>query len=134
MTTVSTRPCLVLTSRRGDDPTLSAWLAESLRQAGIEAQRVEDVIIPGAVGPSIRQAIQRAPVIVVDITDKDPEVMYYVGLAHAWRKPVYFVAQRDLKRIPQALAGEFVYTYELGNPEDLASQVSSLTERIRQWL
>ena len=43
----------------------------------------------------VTQCIHKARIVVADLTDKDPNVMYELGLAHAAKKPVIMLAQKD---------------------------------------
>lgn len=132
MTTASAT-CLILTSRHGQTAEFSSALAAALGKTGVDAITVDEIAIQGAISDSILQAIQRASAVAVEISDQDPNVMYYIGLAHAWRKRVYLFARRGTARIPQALAGDVVYSYELQSTSGLDEAAASISQQIRQW-
>lgn len=43
----------------------------------------------------VTQCIHKARIVVADLTDRNPNVMYELGLAHAAKKPVIMLAQKD---------------------------------------
>jgi hypothetical protein len=69
--------------------------------------------------PYLQRWVEEASLVLVDITQNDPFVMYYLGMAHANRKPVLLVKEMgttDL--IPTFLLGYFIYYYQVTDPAD----------------
>lgn len=130
MLDTDTQHALIVSSRAGSDAQFASRMAGYLRDAGLATITWDDVVIPGAVSASIRRAIERADYIVADITEQDPNVMYEIGLAHAWRKPVFLFARNDADSIPSDIAGNAVYVYEQGDEGKLANKARSVIERI----
>ena len=106
---------------------LGIAIAEALRKSGIAIMHVEDSIESAEMWKeSTHLAIERADFIVADITDKNPDVMYEVGFAHALRKPVIPIVKRGTGHVPNVIAG---YIYLVYDPSDLGK----LGEEIQTW-
>ena len=75
----------------------------------------------------ILRNIESADAVVADLTTADPNVMYEVGFAHALKKPVLPIVQKDSSGIPSDLSGYLFYVY---NPDDL----DGLGATVAQWL
>src|SRR3954453_12591061 len=74
----------------------------------------------------VTDAIYQARVIVAFLADRNPNVMYELGLAHSAKKPVVVVARKE-DEIPFDLKHIRYITYDIG---DLATARQRLTERI----
>jgi predicted methyltransferase len=102
-------------------------IAKALRKSGIGIIHVDDSIESAELwNESIHLAIERADFIVADITDKNPNVMYEVGFAHALRKPVIPIVKRGTGHVPNVIAG---YIYLVYDPSNL----DKLSEDIQTW-
>jgi hypothetical protein len=77
----------------------------------------------------IPQTIESADAIVADLTNADANVMYELGFAHALKKPVLPIIQRDSTGIPSDLQGYLFYTYNKGMDPGLSITVRQLLER-----
>jgi len=75
---------------------------------------------------AICQNIQRAQFIVADVTGKDPNVFYELGIAHTLGKPVILITQR-LEDVPFDLRAMFHIHY--GN-DDGTANISRLRENL----
>src|SRR5690606_10146442 len=64
-----------------------------LTSRGWTVERADDVYQPGAVMEQIWRFIRECDLVIADVTDRNPNVMYEVGLAHALGKPAFVIAQ-----------------------------------------
>ncbi len=86
--------------------------------------------LPGSSVPdSITRAIQKADLIIADITGSNPNVMYEVGFAHALRKPVLLIVGSGQKDIPFDLRGQLFFVYE----PDRVEADKNLEFAVRTW-
>lgn len=72
---------------------------------------------------SIQSAVQAASLIIADITDANPNVMYEVGLSQALNKPLLLVASSS-RSIPFDLARVRVVIYDLANPSEFVDRLA----------
>ena len=69
--------------------------------------------------PRISDAIESADLVIADVSDRNPNVLYELGFAHALRKPtLLLVNSRSHQHLPSDLAHTFFISYD---PEDLSS-------------
>jgi hypothetical protein len=101
----------------------------TLREHSIEPVSIAQRVRSGAVWANdITQAIQEADLIVVDVSQKNPNVLYELGFAHGLRKPTLLLQRVDAgSEIPVDLAGYQIVFYD---PKDL----TSLRRRILRFL
>lgn len=57
-------------------------------ELGYEALRADDINAPGIITTQIIEHIIKDPLVIADLTDHNPNVMYELSLRHAIRRPV----------------------------------------------
>lgn len=102
-------------------------VASAATSAGVSALRADSILGLSTVNVSeeIEKAIMSASLVVADITDANPNVMYEVGLATAKNKPLILVASSS-RSIPFDLARFRVVIYDVDNPDDLVSRLGRM--------
>ncbi len=106
--------------------------------AGVAVLRPDSMTSSGrTITEDIHQAIQSASLVIADITNANPNVMYEVGFAQAQNKPLLLVAANS-RAIPFDLAGFFVFIYDLSSPSDfvqrLARSILQAVEKPEEFL
>lgn len=66
--------------------------APAVRDANLEPGRADEIFASGSVIEQIVKAIKAADVVLADLSGKNPNVFYELGLAHAMSKPVVYVS------------------------------------------
>ena len=97
--------------------------------AGLQATRADDLYRPSAITHDIWDSIQTCKVLVADLTGKNPNVFYELGLAHAARKPAVLLTQ-SMDDVPFDLRALRVLEYDVRTP----SWAADLQERITHGL
>jgi hypothetical protein len=85
------------------------------KDAGFEPLRADGLFNVGAVMEQVWTQIRKAKVLLADLTGKNPNVFYELGLAHAARKPVVFVAG-DIEDVPFDVRHLRVVVYDIREP------------------
>lgn len=67
---------------------------EAIVRAGLTPRRADDLYRPSNIVQDIWEFTKKAKVILADLTDKNPNVLYELGLAHALAKPVILISER----------------------------------------
>ncbi|HEY6169451.1 MAG TPA: hypothetical protein VI454_15525 [Verrucomicrobiae bacterium] len=88
----------------------------AIKDAGFEPVRADGLFSTGSVMEQIWEQIRKAKVLLADLTGKNPNVFYELGLSHARRKPVVFVSG-DLEDVPFDLRHLRVVIYEVREPK-----------------
>jgi hypothetical protein len=124
---VRRRRCLIIAPRTEDFSSLRADLVTALRDCDVEVMWPEHATADGTpIAEPELHAIERADFIIADLTRGDPDVMYQVGVAHAWRIPVHFIIRRNEFRVPSALRGNIAFAYDNDKHESLRRYIKSL--------
>ena len=87
----------------------------AIREAGLEPVRADELFSTGSVIEQIWEQIRRAKVLLADLTDKNANVFYELGLAHAANKPVVFTTG-SLDDVPFDLRHLRVAVYDIRDP------------------
>ena len=121
--------CLILTSRGGGPDDVQRAIAEAVKGAG-----VRPVIIGAGADHqatnlwTLRNEIERADMIVADITGASSNIMYELGIAHALRKPALHIVDKSERGLPAELGDHECYVY------DPAKGTSELLAYITHWV
>jgi hypothetical protein len=65
----------------------------AIEESGLTPMRADDIYHPGDIMRTIWKLTYQAEVILADLTNKNPNVFYEMGLAHALKKPVIIITQ-----------------------------------------
>ena len=106
-------------------------VAPAIADAGLVPVRGDDSsLAAGAIMSDVTRLIYGSTLIVADLSGKNPNVMYELGLAHSAQKPVVMLAQRDAD-VPFDLSHVRYLKYDV---QDLSALRRNLTERIKATL
>jgi len=101
-------------------------LASACEAAGVRPVRGDDLFTPTDFLEDIWQNINAADFVIADITGRNPNVLYEMGIAHTLAKPV-LILSRQASDIPVDLATRRVILYGQADkdwPADLAHKIS----------
>ena len=102
----------------------------AIKEAGFEPIRADELFTTGSVVEQIWEQIQKAKLLLADLSGKNPNVFYELGLSHAGGKPVVFTAA-ELDDVPFDLRHLRVIIYDVREP-DWANRLSkSITDYLR---
>jgi len=105
----------------------------AIREAGFEPIRADELFSSGSVVEQVWEQIQKAKVMLADLTDKNANVFYELGLAHAVKKPVVFTAAQ-VEDVPFDLRHLRVIVYETKEPEWASKLRQSVTDYLKNAL
>lgn len=71
----------------------------AIRQAGFEPYRVDENKICDSIMDEIFQAVQNCPMALCDLSNRNPNVLYELGLRQAYDKPVVLVQDEKTEKI-----------------------------------
>lgn len=99
-------------------------------KAGLEPLKADDLYRPSAIIHDIWECIQKSKVVVADLTGKNPNVFYEMGLAHARILPVILIAE-TLEDVPFDLRGLRVIIYDKNDPNWATDLKQNLVEYLK---
>lgn len=103
-------------------------LRQACQQAGLRPVRGDDLFTPTDILDDIWRGITGAHCVIADITGRNPNVMYELGMAHTLAKPVLILSRRA-DDIPIDLATRRVILY--GTADDGAAPAWQATLAVR---
>ncbi|MDQ3820025.1 MAG: hypothetical protein M3362_20440 [Acidobacteriota bacterium] len=88
----------------------------AIESTGLIPRRADDLYRPSAIVHDIWALTQQAKIILADLTGKNPNVFYELGLAHAVAKPAILVTE-SMEDVPFDLRALRVITYNKNEPD-----------------
>jgi hypothetical protein len=104
--------------------------ALAIREAGFEPIRADELFHTGSVVEQIWEQIEKSKLLLADLSERNPNVFYELGLAHAARKPVVFTASK-VDDVPFDLRHLRVIIYDVREPEWAARLRQSIADYLR---
>jgi len=107
-------------------------LARACETAGVRSVRGDDLFTPTDILEDIWQSLNAADFVIADITGRNPNVLYELGIAHTLAKPVLILSQ-EAADIPIDLATRRVILYGQKTDawrEDLSRTIGEAIARV----
>lgn len=99
-------------------------ITRTVTDLGLNCSRGDDVHVSSNILSHIVQEIYRARLIIADITSRNPNVYYELGIAQAIGKPVLLIAQ-NANELPFDISSRRVLVYHT---------LDDLEDHLRKWL
>jgi hypothetical protein len=88
----------------------------AIEKAGLKPIRADaDIFGTGKIIDQVWNGITQARVLVAELTSRNPNVFYELGLAHAFKKPVVLISSRE-EDVPFDLQHIRVIYYDVNDP------------------
>lgn len=97
--------------RRRSDVLLENIVDPAVRTFGYSLIRADRISVPGAITNQIVKLVRDADLVIADLSGMNPNVLYELGLRHAFNLPVIQMAERD-ERLPFDIAAARTIFYE----------------------
>lgn len=94
------------------------------RFTGLRAERADDITKPGRITDQIVSAIERADILVADITGSNPNVRFELGYGDALDKPI-IVLNQDVEETPFDVKDWRQIVYSAGHLTQLRETLSA---------
>lgn len=102
----------------------------AIKDAGLEPIRADELFTTGSVVEQIWEQIEKSKLLLADLSGKNPNVFYELGLAHAAKKPVVFTSG-ELNDVPFDLRHLRVIIYDIREPDWAARLKKSVADYLR---
>jgi hypothetical protein len=119
-------------TRKRSDQVLKHIITGAVEQLGYEVIRADKISEPGIITHQIIQHIVDAPLVIADLTERNPNVFYELALRHAIRKPLVQLIKKG-ELIPFDVAATRIIQFDLLNLDsvdaakvEIIAQVKSL--------
>lgn len=97
---------------------------------GLRVERGDTAILTKSLMDKIREQILKADIIIGDITSKNPNVFYELGLAHAYGKPIIFLTQEPPEQAPVDIRQFEFIVYDLGRHDEFLSKLDNAIQNV----
>lgn len=104
----------------------------AIKDSGLQPRRADDLYRPGTIINDIWSYTKNSKIVLADLTGKNPNVLYELGLAHALAKPVILLAE-SLEDIPFDLRALRIIEYDKNAPnwsDQLRGKISSAIKEV----
>ena len=88
----------------------------AIKNTGLVPKRADDLYRPSNIVSDIWDYTKNAKIILADLTNKNPNVFYELGLAHAITKPAILITQ-SMEDIPFDLRSLRIIQYDKNSPD-----------------
>jgi hypothetical protein len=102
----------------------------AIKAAGFEPVRSDELFSSGSVVEQIWEQINKSTVLLADLSGRNPNVFYELGLAHAAHKPVVLTA-RNIDDVPFDLRHLRVAIYDVNEPRWSEKLTKTLTDFLK---
>lgn len=120
--------------RKRSDQILKHIIRPAINEYDYKAVRADEIDKPGIITSQVIQHVVNDPLVIADLTGRNPNVYYELAIRHAIRKPLVQLIQKG-ERIPFDVAGTRtiqVDHHDLDSVEsakqDIKSQIDSIEE------
>lgn len=86
--------------RRRADQVFQHIIREAIEPLGYKCQRALEIPESGVIDEQIKRELRDADLVVADLTERNPNVFYEVGIRHALNQPLITISQGDLSALP----------------------------------
>lgn len=105
----------------------------AIRDAGLDPHRADDLFRPSTIVNDIWEYTKKCKVVLADLTQRNPNVFYELGLAHALAKPAILIAE-TMEEIPFDLRALRIIVYDKNLPDWGAALRENICTAIQEVL
>ena len=119
-------------TRKRSDQILKHVISPAASKCGYDAIRADQISEPGMITSQVIQHIVDDPLVIADLTDRNPNVFYELAIRHAIRKPLVQLIMKG-ERIPFDVAGTrtiHVDHQDLDSVEDAKDEIVAQIESL----
>jgi hypothetical protein len=118
-------------TRRRSDKVLKHIFKKALDEK-YEVIRGDEIDEPGMITSQVLRAVQDAHLVVADLTEHNPNVLYELAVRHAIEKPIIHVIEPRLSKIPFDIGGFRTIEFDLTDPDSIEIAVEKLRKFAEQ--
>jgi len=117
-------------TRKRSDQVLKHIITGAVEQLGYEVIRADKISEPGIITHQILQHIVDAPLVIADLTERNPNVFYELALRHAIRKPLVQLIKKG-EIIPFDVAATRIIQFDLQNLDSVEAAKLEIIAQIK---
>ena len=117
-------------TRKRSDQVLKFIIRPAVEACGYRAIRADEIDKPGIITSQVIQRVVNDPLVVADLTDRNPNVFYELAIRHAIRKPLVQIIQKG-ERIPFDVAGTRTIQVDHKDLESVDAAKTEIAKQVR---
>lgn len=117
-------------TRKRSDQVLKHVIRPAVVSCGYKAIRADEIDKPGLITSQVIQHVVNDPLVVADLTERNPNVFYELALRHALRKPLVQLIRKG-DGIPFDVAGTRTIYVDHKDLDSVESAKSEIVEQIK---
>jgi hypothetical protein len=117
-------------TRKRSDQVLKHIITGAVEQLGYEVVRADKISEPGIITHQILQHIVDAPLVIADLTERNPNVFYELALRHAIRKPLVQLIKKG-ELIPFDVAATRIIQFDLHNLDSVDAAKTEIIAQVK---
>ena len=117
-------------TRKRSDQILRHIIGPAAEERGYRAVRADELDKPGLITSQVIQHVVDDPLVIADLTGRNPNVFYELAIRHAIRKPIIQIISKG-ESIPFDVAGTRTIFVDHHDLDNVAAAKSSIIEQIK---
>jgi len=117
-------------TRKRSDKVLKHIITPSVDLMGYNPIRADQISEPGIITTQIIQYIVEAPLVVADLTERNPNVFYELALRHATKKPLIQMIKKG-EAIPFDVAATRIIHFDIQDLDSVDQAKTEITNQIK---
>jgi hypothetical protein len=118
-------------TRKRSDKVLKHIFRKALEDK-YKVERGDEIDEPGMITSQVLRAVQGAHLVVADLTEHNPNVLYELAVRHAIEKPIIHVIEPRISKIPFDIGGFRTIEFDLTDPDSIEAAVDKLRKFAEQ--
>ena len=117
-------------TRKRADQVLKHVIRPAVSQCGYKAIRADEIDKPGLITSQVIQHVVADPLVIADLTERNPNVFYELAIRHALRKPLVQIIKKG-DTIPFDVAGTRTIYVDHKDLDSVDSAKNDIIEQIK---
>lgn len=117
-------------TRKRSDQILKHVISPPLDECGYKAVRADKIEKPGVITSQVIQHVIEDPLVIADLTGRNPNVFYELAIRHAIRKPFIQIIQKG-ERIPFDVAGTRTINIDHHDLDSVGEAIKEIINQIK---
>ncbi|MDE2759644.1 MAG: hypothetical protein OXH90_05010 [Paracoccaceae bacterium] len=118
-------------TRIRSDKVLRHIIKPAVKERGYEAVRADEIDQPGIITSQVIQHVIDDPLVIADLTERNPNVFYELAIRHAACKPFVQLMNKG-EQIPFDVAGTRTIFFDLSDPDSVADAKIKIVDQISE--
>jgi len=117
-------------TRRRSDQILKHVISPAVNECGYDAIRADQISEPGIITSQVIQHVVDDPLVVADLTERNPNVFYELALRHAIQKPLVQIIRKG-EPLPFDVAGTRTITLDHRDLDSVEGAKKEIINQVR---